>query len=551
MSQSFPRLSARTRRFTLGVPRGFTISPDGGKVLFLRTRSGTDPVTCLWELDTETHVERLVVDPRTLDADDRDLPPEERARRERSREQAGGVVAYSTDATVTRAAFALSGGLHVTELPDGRTRRLETAGAVIDPRISPDGRRVAYVTGGALHVARPGLRRGPDPGRAGVPGGHLRAGGVHRRRGDGPDARPLVVAVERRAAGRAGRRDARPDLVHRRPGQPRPPARGPALSGGRHAQRRHRAVRAGPRRVPGRGAVRAGISRDRVLGLPRAVDRDAVARPEDDAPARRGSRDRESPRAGARGHRPGLGRHRGRRARPPRRRLAGLGGHRRRRPPPVRRRPRRHPAHAAGARRARRRPRQRAVQRERRPHRDPAVDLGRPLAAAGLHRVRRVHRADGRRRASCSASRASTVEGVGPPRCVRRDGMAMPDPLVRRAPRPRPARLARPFRPPRPGHRRGAALVARARLAPAAGPDGPVRRAARAARARPARRLPGRASGSPSRASPWSWPTGAAPRAGVPTLERAVLRRPGHARAGGPGGRPARAWPSSIPTTWT
>lgn len=152
MSQSFPRLSARTRRFTLGVPRGFTISPDGGKVLFLRTRSGTDPVTCLWELDTETHVERLVVDPRTLDADDRDLPPEERARRERSREQAGGVVAYSTDATVTRAAFALSGGLHVTELPDGRTRRLETAGAVIDPRISPDGRSVAYVTGGALHV---------------------------------------------------------------------------------------------------------------------------------------------------------------------------------------------------------------------------------------------------------------------------------------------------------------------------------------------------------------------------------------------------------------
>ena len=152
MSQSFPRLSARTRRFTLGVPRGFTISPDGGKVLFLRTRSGTDPVTCLWELDTETHVERLVVDPRTLDADDRDLPPEERARRERSREQAGGVVAYSTDVTVTRAAFALSGGLHVTELPDGSTRRLETAGAVIDPRISPDGRRVAYVTGGALHV---------------------------------------------------------------------------------------------------------------------------------------------------------------------------------------------------------------------------------------------------------------------------------------------------------------------------------------------------------------------------------------------------------------
>ncbi|WP_157249501.1 S9 family peptidase [Nonomuraea typhae] len=153
MSESFPRLSARTRRFTLGVPRGFTISPDGGRVVFLRTQSGVDPVTCLWELDTATHVERLVVDPRKLSgADEENLPPEERARRERSREQAGGVVAYSTDADVTLAAFALAGGLYLTELASGRTRKIETAGAVVDPRLSPDGQSLAYVSGGAFHV---------------------------------------------------------------------------------------------------------------------------------------------------------------------------------------------------------------------------------------------------------------------------------------------------------------------------------------------------------------------------------------------------------------
>ncbi|MET7328716.1 prolyl oligopeptidase family serine peptidase [Nonomuraea sp. NPDC005650] len=152
MSESYPRLSARTRRFTLGVPRGFTITPDGGRVVFLRTKSGTDPVTCLWELDTDTHVERLVVDPRTLDADEESLPPEERARRERSREAAGGVVAYAADADVTRACFALSGALYVVEFATGQVRRLDTPDAVIDPRLSPDGAHVAYVTGGALRV---------------------------------------------------------------------------------------------------------------------------------------------------------------------------------------------------------------------------------------------------------------------------------------------------------------------------------------------------------------------------------------------------------------
>ncbi|MEV5741488.1 DPP IV N-terminal domain-containing protein [Microbispora rosea] len=152
MTESFPRLHARTRRFTLGVPRNFTISPDGGRVTFLRTRSGTDPVTCLWELDVASGVERLVVDPLALGAADEDLPPEERARRERSRESAGGVVAYATDREVRRAVFALSGDLYLTDLASGGARRLPAAGPVIDPRLDPTGARVAYVTGGALHV---------------------------------------------------------------------------------------------------------------------------------------------------------------------------------------------------------------------------------------------------------------------------------------------------------------------------------------------------------------------------------------------------------------
>jgi dipeptidyl-peptidase-4 len=201
MSESFPRLYARTRRFTLGVPRGFTIAPDGARVAFLRTRSGTDPVTCLWELDLTSGAERLVVDPADLGAAGEDLPPEEKARRERAREQAGGVVAYATDTAVTSAVFAISGGLHLAELRSGTVRRLETPGPVIDPRLSPDGTHVAYVTGGALrvrHIATDDDRALASPEAEGVTYGlaeFIAAEELERMRGYwwSPDGTALLV----------------------------------------------------------------------------------------------------------------------------------------------------------------------------------------------------------------------------------------------------------------------------------------------------------------------------------------------------------------------
>ncbi|MEV4259552.1 S9 family peptidase, partial [Spirillospora sp. NPDC049652] len=93
MSISYPRQTARTRRFTLGVPRAFQIAPDGSRVAFLRTRAGDDPATCLWTLDPATGAETLVADPAALAvAGEQNLPAEERARRERAREGAGGIV---------------------------------------------------------------------------------------------------------------------------------------------------------------------------------------------------------------------------------------------------------------------------------------------------------------------------------------------------------------------------------------------------------------------------------------------------------------------------
>jgi dipeptidyl-peptidase-4 len=150
---SFPRRHARTQRFTLGAPRAFTVAPDGSRVVFLRSSSGTDRANSLWVLDLPDAGERVAADPRALlGGAEEHLSPEERARRERSREGGAGVVGYATDAAVELASFALSGRLFTAELRAGTARELPVPGPVIDPRPGPDGRHIAYVAQGALRV---------------------------------------------------------------------------------------------------------------------------------------------------------------------------------------------------------------------------------------------------------------------------------------------------------------------------------------------------------------------------------------------------------------
>ncbi|MET9808129.1 S9 family peptidase [Streptomyces halstedii] len=150
---SFPRQHARTQRFTLGAPRAFTVSPDGTRVIFLRSGSGTDRTNRLHVLDTRTGEERVAADPRALlGGSGEKLSPQERARRERAREGSAGIVGYAVDAAAELAAFALSGKVYVAELRAGTARALPVPGPVLDPRPSPDGRHVAYVTRGALRV---------------------------------------------------------------------------------------------------------------------------------------------------------------------------------------------------------------------------------------------------------------------------------------------------------------------------------------------------------------------------------------------------------------
>ncbi|MEU6374904.1 prolyl oligopeptidase family serine peptidase [Streptomyces sp. NPDC046909] len=126
---SLPEQLVRTDRFSHGVPRRFTLTPDGSTLLFLRSRAGDDPAACLWVLDLDTRSERLLASGGTT-----------------------GIETYATDRTAGLAAFPLAGALWTVAVRRGEPRRLPAVGPVTDPRPDPTGRRIAYVSRGALRV---------------------------------------------------------------------------------------------------------------------------------------------------------------------------------------------------------------------------------------------------------------------------------------------------------------------------------------------------------------------------------------------------------------
>lgn len=209
-SAAFPRQFARTRRFSLGVPRQFTVSPDGSRVLFVRTGSGTDPVGRLWQYEDGT--EQLLADPALLVGNGSgEVPEEERLRRERARERSVGVVSYAADDAARLVAFALSGALWAVRTDGGAPFSVPAAGPVVDPRPSPDGRHLAYVSRRCLHVVDLAgtdrqLARAEGPEVSYGLAEYVAAESMHRMRGYwwAPDSRHLLVArvdtgpVERR-----------------------------------------------------------------------------------------------------------------------------------------------------------------------------------------------------------------------------------------------------------------------------------------------------------------------------------------------------------------
>lgn len=152
MAVSFPRRYAITQRFSLGAPRNFSITPDGTTVLFVRSRSGDDPVHCLWRLDAASGTEVLVCDPETLDGSSGVMTAAEKARRERFRESGGGIVEYSLSADGRWIVFVLNGEIYRVEVGTWTTAQVAGSGHAFDARPAAGSETIVYVSGRDLRA---------------------------------------------------------------------------------------------------------------------------------------------------------------------------------------------------------------------------------------------------------------------------------------------------------------------------------------------------------------------------------------------------------------
>lgn len=128
------------------VAKGVTLSPDGQLVAFLRSREDNVDVQDLWAAPTGPGEPYKLIDARALVPDAGELSEAEKARRERMRISARGVVEYSWDQQGRYILAPLEGDIFLANRADGKVRRLtETPADEIDAKVSPKGSYVSYV----------------------------------------------------------------------------------------------------------------------------------------------------------------------------------------------------------------------------------------------------------------------------------------------------------------------------------------------------------------------------------------------------------------------
>lgn len=158
MTSSWPTLdatllteAAETYNFKLGRPTPLAATPDGA-LLFRRT-GPRDFAADLYELDTKTGaVKTLLAAKDALGAADENLSDAEKARRERSRTATRGVVDIGVSDDGKTVMIPLGDRIFLVDRATGARRAIDPQGDAYDPRLSPDGKHIAFVRDGDIWI---------------------------------------------------------------------------------------------------------------------------------------------------------------------------------------------------------------------------------------------------------------------------------------------------------------------------------------------------------------------------------------------------------------
>lgn len=131
------------------APRSVKLSPDGKRATFLKGKEDEQERLDLWEYNLEDNQSRMLVDSADLMPGEENLSDEEKARRERMRLFAKGIISYYWGDDGQTLLFPLGGDIFIYDLTksaDKATKQLTKTDAYeTDVKLSPDGKSVSFI----------------------------------------------------------------------------------------------------------------------------------------------------------------------------------------------------------------------------------------------------------------------------------------------------------------------------------------------------------------------------------------------------------------------
>lgn len=135
------------------TPRSLSMAPDGSRVTYLKGKADDANRLDLWQYHIKDGKHSLLVDADSLISGAETLSDEEKARRERMRLFASGIISYSWSKNSDALLFPLNGDLYYYQLSSKTAKKLtDTSEFETDATISPTGRYVAFIRNQNLFV---------------------------------------------------------------------------------------------------------------------------------------------------------------------------------------------------------------------------------------------------------------------------------------------------------------------------------------------------------------------------------------------------------------